>query len=126
MNPAEFEARVRQIGQEAESALAAASDLHALESARTEFLGRKSGKVTELLKELPRMAPDQRRDAGALVNALKTEVEGRVEARRAELSRSAAGHAAELDLTMPGRAQWRGAKHPVTLVIEQIEAIFRE
>ena len=128
MNPAppEFNERVRQVKLEAETALQGASDTTALEAARTELLGRKSGKITELLRQLPLLEAEDRREAGALVNSLKTSVEERLESRRVELSSSAAEHREDIDLTMPARAQWRGAKHPVTLVIEEIEEIFRE
>jgi len=128
VNPAksDFRERVKQVDRDAKSALRSASDAAALEAARTELLGRKSGKVTELLRELPKLDPEQRREAGALVNALKTNVEERLEARRAELSRASAERHEHVDLTMPARAQWRGAKHPVTLVIEEIEEIFGE
>jgi phenylalanyl-tRNA synthetase alpha chain len=40
--------------------------------------------------------------------------------------RSAAAKGPQIDLTMPARHRWQGAKHPVTLVIDEIVAIFRE
>jgi phenylalanyl-tRNA synthetase alpha chain len=126
VNPEEFKARVAEVRDEAKQAVLGAADLAALELARTELVGRKSGKVTELLKELPRLEPEARREAGALVNALKGDVEQQLDARRDELSAVRSGLAPQVDLTMPARAQWRGAKHPVTRVIEEIEAIFRE
>jgi phenylalanyl-tRNA synthetase alpha chain len=53
-------------------------------------------------------------------------VEQQLDARRDELSAVRGGLKPKVDLTMPARARWRGAKHPVTLVIEEIEDIFRE
>src|ERR687886_549630 len=52
-------------------------------------------------------------------------LEGALDARAAELA-AVAPPPPRVDLTMPARTVWRGAKHPVTLVIEEIEAIFRE
>ena len=126
MNSKEFSERVGKIGDEAKSAIAGAADLSALDAVRTSLLGRKAGSVTELLKILPELPPDDRREAGSLVNALKTEVGAQLDARTAELSAAAPASSADIDLTMPGRARWLGAKHPVTLVIEEIEGIFRD
>ncbi len=108
------------------SALAAAADLAALDVVRTALLGRKAGSVTELLKALPELPPDDRREAGSRVNALKTEVGATLDARTAELNAAAPAVSSDIDLTMPGRARWLGAKHPVTNVIEEIEEIFRD
>jgi len=126
VNPSEFAARVKRIETEAKAALAGAADAAALESLRTSLLGRKSGQITDLLKTLPSLAADARREAGALVNALKTSVEEQISARAADLAGAMPAQADGLDLTMPGRARWLGAKHPVTLVIEEIEEIFRD
>ena len=126
MKTSEFAARVREVGEEAKAALAGAADIGALDAVRTALLGRKTGRVTELLKILPELADDARREAGSLVNALKTEVGAQLDARTAELSSAAPAGGSELDLTMPGRARWLGAKHPVTIVIEEIEEIFRD
>ena len=62
---------------------------------------------------------------GARFNAVKIELEAAIDARLATLT-AAAPAAASLDLSMPARRQWRGAKHPVTLVLEEIESIFRD
>lgn len=126
MNPSEFAARVKTVGDEARAALAGAADLAALENVRTSLLGRKAGAVTELFNALPGLSAEDRREAGALVNALKSEVAAQIDAKREELSRAQPTESRDIDLTMPGRARWLGAKHPVTLVIEEIEEIFRE
>ncbi|MDQ6719100.1 MAG: phenylalanine--tRNA ligase subunit alpha [Gemmatimonadota bacterium] len=114
------------MGDDAKSAIAGAADLAALDVVRTSLLGRKAGSVTELLKVLPELPPDHRREAGSLVNALKTEVGAQLDARTAELNAAAPSVPGDGDLTMPGRARSLGAKHPVTLVIEEIEEIFRD
>jgi phenylalanyl-tRNA synthetase alpha chain len=58
-------------------------------------------------------------------NAVKEQLTRALENRRLALSHSTAKGPA-LDLTMPARHRWQGAKHPVTLVIDEIVAIFRE
>jgi phenylalanyl-tRNA synthetase alpha chain len=92
---------------------------------RTEFLGRKAGRVTAILKSLPSLEADRRREVGARANRLKAELERLLEEAEAAAGQ-AAGAPQALDLTMPSRRQWRGARHPVTLVIDRITAIFRE
>src|SRR5688500_19089340 len=74
---AEFRARLA--GVRADAGLKALQD---------EFLSRKSGSVTGLLKQLGTLAPDARREFGALVNALKTEIETAIDERRTAMAAS--------------------------------------
>ncbi|MFL5465549.1 MAG: phenylalanine--tRNA ligase subunit alpha [Gemmatimonadaceae bacterium] len=96
-----------------------------LEEARTSLLGRKSGRLPDLFKQLPSLAPGELREAGSLINAVKAKLEARLDDRRRQLDAASSSKRA-IDLTMPARRQWLGSKHPVTLVIEEIEDIFRE
>jgi len=82
----------------------AAQSPDALETARTELLGRKSGRLTELMRALPGLPPDARRDAGAAVNRLKAAIESTLDERRAALAATAPA-APTLDRTMPARQQ---------------------
>ena len=102
-----------------------AADAAAWTETRNALVGRKAGRVTELMALLPTLPAEERRGAGAAVNALKQEVEAALEARKGALE-SAAPRGTSLDLTMPARAAWRGAVHPVSLVIDEICDIFRE
>ncbi len=106
--------------------IAAATTRDELEAARTALLGRKSGRLTALLGELPTLAPDEKRAAGAALNKTKLLLEGRLGERDAELAAAARLQSAPVDVTMPSRARWKGAKHPVTIIIEEVEQIFRE
>ncbi len=73
------------------------------------------------------MPLDEKRTRGAAINALKREFETAFAARRAELARTERpADDADVDLTMPGRITWAGTRHPVSLVIDDIVAIFRE
>ncbi|MDO8665398.1 MAG: phenylalanine--tRNA ligase subunit alpha [Gemmatimonadales bacterium] len=110
---------------EAESSIRSAPGREALQQLKTEFLGRKAGRVTAILKTLPSLDPDTRRMVGQAANETKAALEQLLEQAEAALA-SLEGGAAGLDLTMPARAQWRGAIHPVTLVIDEICAIFAE
>jgi len=101
------------------------ADERRLQDLKTEVLGRKAGALTQLLTTLPQLEPASRKAVGAAANALKREFEAAFEARERELKR-APDRAAGLDLTMPGRAQWRGGLHLVTQVVDEICEIFRE
>jgi len=121
----EFRGAAERLEREGVAAISAAADAAALAAARTALLGRKSGKLTELMSALAKLPADARRDAGAAVNKAKQALEAALEARASALAASAPAAAAE-DLTMPARRTWRGSKHPVTLVLEEVIAIFRE
>jgi phenylalanyl-tRNA synthetase alpha chain len=103
----------------------AAADASNLAALRTELLGRRAGKLTHVLRSLASLPPGERRELGARANQLKARLEAAFAAREAELAQAAAGRP-EPDWTMPGRPVWRGAVHPVTQVVDEICAIFRE
>jgi phenylalanyl-tRNA synthetase alpha chain len=105
------------------SRLAAASTEAAVKTLADEFLSRKSGSVTGLMKTLGTLPPDARREFGALVNALKQEIETAVDARRQALA-AARPPADAVDVTLPPRARAVGHMHPLMLVRQQVEDIF--
>jgi phenylalanyl-tRNA synthetase alpha chain len=96
------------------------ADLKALHD---EFLSRKSGAVTGLMKTLGTLPADARRDFGQLVNTLKTEIETALDERRAaiEATRRPAG---AVDVTLPGRKLPMGRVHPLMRVRREVEDIF--
>ena len=106
----------------------AAADARALEQLRVDLLGKK-GRVTELLKQLGGMAPEQRKAFGERVNRAKDAVTDLIDARKrtladAELSRQLAAEA--IDVTLPGRGTAPGGLHPLTRTIQRIERLFAE
>lgn len=96
-----------------------------LDEAKGQILGRKSGKLTECMKALPSLPIEERKEAGALINEVKGRLEAILDEKLAFLQRGKSQAAAD-DLTMPSRKRWVGGKHPVTIVIEEIQDIFRE
>ena len=98
-----------------------------LEEAKARYLG-KDGSLTALLKGLGKLAAEERKAAGAAINAAKEKVEAALAARREALRQAQleAQLAAEaLDVTLPGRGQSRGGLHPVSRTLERIEHLFR-
>jgi phenylalanyl-tRNA synthetase alpha chain len=108
------------LAKEAKAAIAAASSLEELDSARVRYLGRKSE-----LKQALRQVRDA--ESGRVLNTLREELEGLVEQRendlrRAQLDRSLAEDV--VDVTLPGRAPPRGHYHLITQVRREVEDIF--
>ncbi|MFY9326511.1 MAG: phenylalanine--tRNA ligase subunit alpha [Georgfuchsia sp.] len=98
-----------------------------LEEAKARYLG-KGGSLTELLKGLGKLPPEEKKSAGASINDAKQKIEAGLNARR-EALRDAALQvqlAAEaLDITLPGRGMESGGLHPVTRTLERIGQLFR-
>src|SRR5207244_4274783 len=123
---AETVLRAGAIAQEAREAVAAAQSSAELEQVRVRFLGRQ-GVLTQLLRSLGTLAPEERPRVGAAANAAKRELEALLDARlpRAlEAERRASRAGERLDLTLPGRRPPRGALHPLTRVHDELVAIF--
>jgi phenylalanyl-tRNA synthetase alpha chain len=116
-----------QIVSEARQAFAEAANADGLEQAKARYLG-KSGSLTELLKGLGKLPPEERKAQGAAINAVKERIEAALTARRealrdAELNARLAEES--LDVTLPGRRSAVGGLHPVTRTLDRIEALFR-
>ena len=108
--------------------VAQAGDLKALEELRVSSLGRK-GRITEAMKGLGALAPEQRKAAGQALNELKGAVEAAIEERKATLGAAAldAKLAAErIDVSLPARPSSLGHLHPISQTIEELVAIFGE
>ena len=107
-----------------------ASDESALESVRVSALGKK-GAVSDLLKTLGSITPEERKERGPLINGLRDRVQAAIAARREALQEAAleARLASErIDVTLPLREapELRGRIHPISQVIDEITAIFAD
>ena len=122
--PADYAAALRD---EALAALERADASDALEAWRIEYLGR-SGKLTAALRGVAQLPPEERRAAGASANEAKSLLERRLAERRAaiEAARAAQAESDALDVTLPGRPVPAGRHHPSTIVMREIQAIFRD
>lgn len=113
--------------ESARQAFAEATQPAALEDAKAKFLG-KSGTLTTMMKGLRDLAADQRKAAGAEINAAKRAVEEALNARREALAQAALEKklAEEaIDVTLPGCTSPAGGIHPVIRTWMRIEEIFR-
>jgi phenylalanyl-tRNA synthetase alpha chain len=103
-----------------------AANLQELEEVRLAFLGRKGALLTDLLKSLKDLSIEDKRDCGPKVNALKAELESRIELQRNALERAAdeaSLSASAIDLTLPGFKPARGRLHPLTQTLREMTSI---
>ena len=110
------------------SVVAAASDEAAIEAVRVAALGKK-GEISLMMRELGKMTPSERQQAGPRLNALKDEINSAIVARKAALADEALAQRLEtewLDVSLPPRPMQRGTIHPVSQVTDEVAAIFAD
>jgi phenylalanyl-tRNA synthetase alpha chain len=112
--------------QAAQADFAQAATPALLEDAKARYTG-KTGRVTELLKGMAALSPDEKKTRGAAINETKQRIEAALNERRralAEAELQAQLKAEALDVTLPGRRRGNAGLHPVSLALERIEQIF--
>ena len=117
---------LEQLVTQAQSDFSAAQDAAALENAKAKYLG-KTGQITEQMKGLGKLAPDERKAQGAIINAAKERIESALNACREALANAqmqARLNAEAIDVTLPGRGRGIGGIHPVMRTWQRVEEIF--
>ena len=119
--------KTSQLLQQFNLALDKVEKMEELEQMRVEYIGKK-GYVTELMKEMKSLTPEEKKTFGQEVNVLKNQVNDAITAKREELQQKLIelenSRMPEFDLSMPANVD-RGSYHPITLVQRQCEEIFR-
>lgn len=106
--------------------IAKAGNLKGLEKLRVQYLGKK-GRITTLMRNINRLPAEQRPMFGKELNKLKKYVETALEQRKIKFKQqltAARWEKERLDLTLPGKPFRLGRKHPLHVVMEEIEEIF--
>jgi phenylalanyl-tRNA synthetase alpha chain len=116
-------AAVKALQAEVLAGIDAAPDAAALEAVRVEWLGRKAGRITALMKEIPTLPATERGPYGQAVNALKAVVTERLEARQKALE-AVRPAGPGIDVTLPGRRPVLGRLHPITRAAREMVEIF--
>ncbi|OUO35931.1 phenylalanine--tRNA ligase subunit alpha [Olsenella sp. An290] len=106
--------------------LTAAESMEALEALRVSVLGKK-GSLTQIMRSMGSLAPEERPVMGQLANTVRGNVDAAIKARREELSaelleRKMAADA--VDVTLPGRRLSQGTQHLISQIREEVEDIF--
>ncbi len=107
-----------------------ASDEASLEAVRVAALGKK-GSVSDLLKTLGSMTPEERKERGPQINGLRDRIQSAIQTRRdalAEAALEARLTAERIDVTLPVQEgpETRGRIHPISQVIDELTAIFAD
>ena len=118
--------QLSDIRAQALAALEAAPDSAQLEQLRVRYLGKK-GELTNLLKQMGQLPPDQRPAMGQLANEVRAALEAALERRAQALEQQALEQrlAAEaVDVTIPGKPPRLGHRHPMSIALGEIEQVF--
>jgi phenylalanyl-tRNA synthetase alpha chain len=128
--------QLQALAGEARKAIEQATTPQDLETVRVAFLGRKSGRLRDLMSSLGTLPPEERPAAGQLAQAVQKEIEDLLAAHAGQVSEvpkaekkakpatRAAAEADRLDVTLPGRATRVGTRHPVLATMDELIAIF--
>jgi len=113
---------IQKAQQQAREEIAACSRPEEMEAARVKFLGRK-GIITSLMRRIPGVPQEERKEIGRLLNETKAEISSLIGEKSSQLE--AAGEAGRLqaesiDITLPGRKPLDGKKHIITQTLEEI------
>ncbi|HRT81856.1 MAG TPA: phenylalanine--tRNA ligase subunit alpha, partial [Oscillospiraceae bacterium] len=115
-----------KVKTQAGEALAAVLNSQDLEAVRIKYLGKK-GELTALLKQMGTLSAEERPAMGQLANEVRTQIESMLSQRLKALKESDTAAKLEkerLDVTVPGKKHSLGSKHPLTIVLEEVEEIF--
>ena len=117
---------LQKLHDAAMQAILETEDVDSLESLRVKYLGKK-GELTSILRQMGRLSAEERPAMGQLANQLRAEIEQTLETRRAALNEARLEMKLlqeTVDVTLPGKKQPQGHKHPMYNVLDQITDIF--
>ncbi|MBQ1892097.1 MAG: phenylalanine--tRNA ligase subunit alpha [Firmicutes bacterium] len=118
--------RLKEISQKAREQILGAASIQDAEALRVEYLGKK-GKLTDMLKSMKDLAPEERKAFGQLANETKTQIESLISDKMAELkalAREMQLRSQTIDVTEPGKEVALGTRHLITQTIDEITRIF--
>jgi phenylalanyl-tRNA synthetase alpha chain len=117
---------LNQLIDQAKKDFASCSKLAELDHIKSKFLG-KSGPITEAMKSLASLSPEEKPKKGAEINQVKKQIEALLETRKQEISNLELNEKLEkekIDVTLPSRPKTKGSLHPVMNTIDEISTIF--
>ena len=118
--------QLAKIRSEALAAFGQAQSAAELDSLRVQYLGKK-GELTAVLKMMGKLSAEERPAMGQLANEVRSWIETDIETRLTEIKASqmaARLESEKLDVTLPGKRPQFGAKHPLSIVLDEIKEIF--
>lgn len=121
-----MQTQLNRILQEAKEQLEKAKSLAETDDVRVKMLGKK-GQLTQILRGMGKLAPEEKKELGQAANKVRREIESLLEKKLAQVkaaAKEAQFRLEKIDVTEPGRDMSLGVKHPVTITIEEISQIF--
>ena len=118
--------KIEQIQKEAEEKISQIKNMQELQDLKVKFLGKKS-ELSNLLKTLGTISPEERPKVGSFVNEARTKIENRIQEAEEKIKAIVLSEKLEketIDITLPATKIKRGSKHPLNRVIEEIEDLF--
>ncbi|WP_078430162.1 phenylalanine--tRNA ligase subunit alpha [Alkalihalobacterium alkalinitrilicum] len=118
--------RLEGLKTEALEKVAQADTLKALQDIRVAYLGKK-GPITEVLRGMGQLSAEERPLIGQMANDVRAAITEKLEEKEShleaqEVERKLAEES--IDVTLPGRPVAKGARHPLTAVVEHVEDVF--
>lgn len=118
--------KLEQINKQVLEQLEASKDLNDLNRIRVEVLGKK-GQLTDLLKSMRDVAPQDRPKVGQMVNEARASIEAAMEARKRRMEEALLDlklKSEVIDVTLPAKKSRLGHSHPNTIALKEAERIF--
>ncbi len=104
--------------------LSVLTTLNQLEELYLKYFSKKHGIITLILKEIPNLSPEEKKEIGPVVNDLQNNLKSKIDTKRLELTQTLKSDP-RIDLTIPGVPSKTGALHPTTQVIREMNDFFR-
>ena len=121
-----MEEKIKQIRVKAEDEISKIETIHDLNEVKVKILGKK-GELTEILRGMGSLTPEERPVIGNLVNKVRDEIEGLITSKETELKKKELQEklqSEKIDVTLPATKVKRGSKHPLNRIIEEVEDLF--
>ena len=118
---------VQELQSSSLARIASAGAPEELEAIRVEVLGRGKGKLDQYFKRMGKLAPDEKKRIGQLLNGAKQQLEAAIESRERQFAEGALDarlDAEWIDLTLPAPEPRRGHLHPITRIQRELEELF--
>ena len=119
--------QLQNIKEQALKTIGDCVDVKQLDELRVKYLGKK-GELTAILKSMGKLSAEERPVMGQLANDVRQSLEGFIAQKQAQLKSALMEQKLKketLDVTMPGKQQAMGVRHPLNIVLDELKEIFR-
>ncbi len=121
-----MQAQLNKILEQAREQLVKAETMAQTDEIRVKLLGKK-GQLTEILRGMGKLSPEERKTTGQMANKVRAEIETLLEKKFSEVkaaAKEAKFRLEKIDVTEPGREVNVGVKHPLTITMDEISKVF--